>query len=742
MADLARIKSNVAKMVAQNAPEADIDGYIASEGVTVDDVRNFKATVGPRASVVNPFTPETPGAFGNNPAAQDMPGGAPPASFDDTVRAFGANIDQIPIAGPALYGGMRQARAVVQGMTPEQVDAETARARAAAPGADFAGKVFYNVAPYAVGGALAPKAFGMGEAVPWSAGPRAVLKDLGLRSVAAGGTNMAIGVPDSMIRGDNFGQAVQENAAPSLAIAALPGAGATLRGAGRLAKAGANWATGDIAPVIKAFWNPEKAGQAAVGRAMAADRSAGYGLNPADEALAQANGLNITNLDRGGPATRRLARVAKSSSQEAEAGLVGSVDRGAPGLDTANFLTKLVGGSADDLSLRQGLQSQARLVNDPAYRKAYSAPAAQSIWSQDLANMFQAPEFAAAVQDAEKVGRTRAAVDGSRAVRQPFVFGPDGSVTMKPGVTPTLEFWDKVKIGLDRQIQALAPTEKSRIADLTALKQKLVSTLDGAVPAYKTARQGASAFFGAEDAMDAGRQFAMQPRNLPEAKAAIAKMSPAERKAFEIGAASTAIDVLKTKDTFAAVKQVFGSPAAREFWHTTLGAPRAAQLESFVKVQAIQQASKDAVQGGSHTYDLLLGGGLATGGFVANQTGFVDPRAGSAAMIIGAARLGRGTLGRAVDKQVLTNAANLLASGDKAALNKVIANATLSPRWRAALDAIYTGMAAASRGAVMATVGASPVMAQTTPQADTRDYSNGLPPAISPGPRLAGVAGN
>ena len=43
MADLARIKRNVAKMAAQNAPEEDIDGYITSEGVTVDDVRNFKA---------------------------------------------------------------------------------------------------------------------------------------------------------------------------------------------------------------------------------------------------------------------------------------------------------------------------------------------------------------------------------------------------------------------------------------------------------------------------------------------------------------------------------------------------------------------------------------------------------------------------------------------------------------------------------------------------------------------------
>ena len=42
MADLARIKRNVAKMAAMNAPEADIDGYIASEGVSIDDVRNYK----------------------------------------------------------------------------------------------------------------------------------------------------------------------------------------------------------------------------------------------------------------------------------------------------------------------------------------------------------------------------------------------------------------------------------------------------------------------------------------------------------------------------------------------------------------------------------------------------------------------------------------------------------------------------------------------------------------------------
>jgi len=53
MADLDRIKRNVAKMASQNAPIEDIDGYIASEGVELDDVRNFK----PEAGVGNPTPP-------------------------------------------------------------------------------------------------------------------------------------------------------------------------------------------------------------------------------------------------------------------------------------------------------------------------------------------------------------------------------------------------------------------------------------------------------------------------------------------------------------------------------------------------------------------------------------------------------------------------------------------------------------------------------------------------------------
>jgi hypothetical protein len=39
MADIPRIKGNIAKMIAQNAPETDIDAYVAAEGISLDELR-------------------------------------------------------------------------------------------------------------------------------------------------------------------------------------------------------------------------------------------------------------------------------------------------------------------------------------------------------------------------------------------------------------------------------------------------------------------------------------------------------------------------------------------------------------------------------------------------------------------------------------------------------------------------------------------------------------------------------
>lgn len=736
--------------IAEALRRADAAGNVEDARALAEAYRAKQAEMspGPQAQQYDPSQPYSPGAFGNNPAAQDMPAGSepqPPASFDDYVRSFGANIDQIPIAGPTIYDAMRLARANVQGMTPEQVDAETAAARQRAPGADIAGKLAYNIAPYAIAGAFGPTSRALGFTGA-NLGPGASIAEKGMdlltRSGAAFGSNMLIGTADSMARGEGLPEAAQNNLIPSLVVGGVPTVAAGARPGGRLLAKGADWALGNGPSTFWRLMNKDVAAQKLVGKTMTADRSAGVALTDAEDAAALARGQQLTNLDRGGPATRNIARVAAGKSPEGKSALVSATEPArAPGLDTGEFLTKLVGGSADDLQLRQGLRDQGRLVNDPAYRKAYSAPAAQSIWSNDLANMFQSKEFASAVRDAENIGRTRAAAQGGKAVANPFVFKtmPDGSVavSMKPGVTPSLEFWDKVKIGLDRQIEALGPTERSRLADLTAVKQRLVSMLDNAVPDYKAARMGAAGFFGAEDAMDAGRKFALQPKNLPEALKAFNAMSDVDKKAFRIGAASSTIDKLKTGDTFAVVKSTFENPAAREFWRGVLGPQKAGELEAYVRVQAIQNASRQAVVGGSQTADLLFGAGLGGAGVAADQIAPGNWFSGPA-YFIALGRVGHHYLGKSADKQVMTKVAELLASGDKAALNKIMFNASVSKQWMQALAAITEG---AARGTVVASMGmmAPQAAAAPWPKTDTRDYSNGLPPPVSQGPRSVPV---
>lgn len=60
MADIAKVKRNVAKMASMNAPEEDIDGYIASEGLTVDDIRNFKGGRNVKDIPESEFVPKNP----------------------------------------------------------------------------------------------------------------------------------------------------------------------------------------------------------------------------------------------------------------------------------------------------------------------------------------------------------------------------------------------------------------------------------------------------------------------------------------------------------------------------------------------------------------------------------------------------------------------------------------------------------------------------------------------------------
>lgn len=138
MADLARIKRNVAKMASMNAPEADIDGYIASEGVTIDDVRNYRG-----ASQLQPMTEEQK-AQARELAQQIRPKktrGDKIAEFmvtNPVARQVGFGLQGIANAGlnPAGY----VARAA--GVDTKPLEAQTAGERAT----ELAGQYGYDAA--------------------------------------------------------------------------------------------------------------------------------------------------------------------------------------------------------------------------------------------------------------------------------------------------------------------------------------------------------------------------------------------------------------------------------------------------------------------------------------------------------------------------------------------------------------------------------------------------------------------
>lgn len=63
MADLSKVKRNIQRMIDQNAPETDIDAYVASEGTTPDELKAFKAAP--------PITPDISQQFATQAASLD-----------------------------------------------------------------------------------------------------------------------------------------------------------------------------------------------------------------------------------------------------------------------------------------------------------------------------------------------------------------------------------------------------------------------------------------------------------------------------------------------------------------------------------------------------------------------------------------------------------------------------------------------------------------------------------------------
>lgn len=450
----------------------------------------------------------------------------------------------------------------------------------------------------------------------------------------------------------------------------------------------------------------------------------GLNLNQSQVNAARARGQDPRVIDLGGETMRAEARRAANispSSRQALQDFISDRFEG-QGVRLGDFVSKLVqrtrsSGAPNVVLTREQLQNAARASRGPLYRQAY-ADGQMGVTSTTLKQLEASPAIQASMKRANTEMANKVAAGRSKGAR-----GASGNYT--------LEYWDLTKRRLDDIIRELKRNGRtSEALDLDTIRRQLLNELDSIVPAYARARGTAAKFFGAEDALEAGEKFLKERFDLNLARRALSSMTPEERELFAEGFASKFIfDLSRTPDRRNVLNMVNASRDARERLSIALGANRAREIESFLRVEQFLDLVRTAM-GNSTTARQLAEMGLGGYGLYTN-----DPNL----MMLAGLSWGSKQIGRKIDQRVAERVVNQLLSKDVDTFLKGVKQLASSPMLNAlrALDKKINqlGIGKSIAGAETAEGLAAESPAIATPPASLpaqRGGGVGSPPASTP----------
>jgi peptidoglycan hydrolase-like protein with peptidoglycan-binding domain len=539
--------------------------------------------------------------------------------------------------------------------------------------------------PYTTGGSEVAGA--LGTALIPGMGGLNVLRGAGL------GAKVGNAALTGATAGGLYGAGAADGDLADRAVGAATGAasGAVVGGAIPALTAGAKVAARPITRPIAAALDPQAAASRRVGAALQRD---GVSPQQAQGVLSQAqqSGTPMVVADTGGETTRALARSAANSSPEGRAAIDHAVNARfeTQGDRTESFVRGLVR-RADASKTADDLKDAARRVNGPAYANAYLM--GPVVWDRQLEHLTTSPAVQRAIKEATRTGANRATADGFKPPVNPFVSDGAGGLKLRVDdqgnrALPSLQFWDHVQRNLsDAYDVAVRKGANSEARDIKELKNQLLGHLDQKVPEFQKARQGAAAFFGAQDALEAGQTFVTSKADNAAAKKAVAAMNQPEKELFAEGFASELIArIRESGDRRNVANSIFlNSSAARERVEIALGKQKAAELEAFVRAENTMDLLRRAVQGNSTTARQLAELGLA-GGASTVLTGGFNPTDPSWLMTAALVRGGR-LAGTTVEQRTVRRIAEMLASNDPKVLNQAAVQLSLRPGLMKALRA-------------------------------------------------------
>lgn len=654
-----------------------------------------------QAGKVNPVTGnEIPEFVPRGKDGQPIPGYDPQTGNVDHMGAagtFGASMAEgVPIAGPlmdkAAMAGAADIGSLMTGDPVDKVGKQMQAMRDVGNEEHPVARLGGNLA----GGLLALGPLGATEAGGWALGTRAGVP-LASRLIPSMVSSGAISGADTAARGGDLTDSLT-----SAGIGAGFGFGLPMLGAGF--KQGVGYLGGLLESL-----NPQAAAAKKFGTALAMDAKTDptVMVNPADEIAAQAGDVPLVNADRGGPNTRSLVRRAANTNAETRQTVTKVAQDRFAGQSgrAATFMQRMMGNNLDNVAAMDDLQTAARKVNRPAWKKAYQ-DGAEVMNTPELERLMGSPAVVSAMKTAITKGKDRAIKEGMGTFNPAVSISDDGRITfnrVKPGggtTFPDLQFWDYTRRELADMADAARSSGRKGEADtLGGLAKQLNAELDNIVPSYKTARAGSAAFFGAEDALDAGKQFAgaSDIKAGPEMRKAFGSLSAPEQELFANGFASGLVKRIKgSPDGLNVINSVFKSQASREAVQLALGPVRARQVEAYVRIETLADRLRGLTLGSDTTQKLLEAGIGGLGGYL--YTG--DSKG---AMLGAAAGYGRRAIKGQIEQNLMREIGKLATGDDPSLMAKLIHNASISPKYMQALDRVGQMLAVPSREGVVET---------------------------------------
>lgn len=338
----------------------------------------------------------------------------------------------------------------------------------------------------------------------------------------------------------------------------------------------------------------------------------------------------------------------------------------------------------------QALDQVAKNVNGVAYRKAYQE-GDRPIMSAEMEKLMGADETVAAMKAAASSVKGRAVTEGYGAFNPAVKVTDDGRVVFNKGANgtptyPNLQFWDQTRRELsDAAKEAARKGRDGEASVLGKLATQMNAELDKHVSSYKAAREGASGFFGADNALQAGKNYVSDSKmGISEARDILGKMSPAERRLFQDGFVDEYLRAVinKTGDSRDVLLKIAENPGARQKLELAMGPEKMKMLEAKIRVEQIFQQIKKAVTGQSITAKNLYDLGVLGGGSLSLEGGVhMDPKDMAIGAIVGGMAYG----GRRIRTQVATKLVDMMLSRDPMVVEKGFKLISSDPKWLGAV---------------------------------------------------------